>query len=240
MYKTSEIAPRFDFPTQKPKRGALKDTSGYGTDSSDEGAESSRRPKASNADDEDDMFGATSAGGAGHTSGMPDLDAKENDTRVKDGGLQLKGSAAKGGKEFLELGDIEGQEFSNSEAYSSANREAREAAEKRRKITEDEEDYVDGEEHANDDDAVVPKDRKSAEGMGFALSSFNMQDEMQEGRFSADGSRSPESLHSILLYLQFFRAGLLLMTDSIVFESACILQHTKQTQKTQTQYTTNG
>lgn len=194
---------RFDFPNQKPRRGAVKDTEGYNTDSSDEGESvhtRNRKPEASNADDEDDMFGATSAGGAGHTSGMPDLDAKDNDTRVKDSGLKLSGSAAKGGKEFLDLGDIEGQEFTSSEAYSSANREERRAAEERKKVRDDEEDYVEGEEHANDDDAVVPQERKDAEGMGFAISRFNMQDEMQEGRFSADGtyianSKDPDSVY---------------------------------------------
>ena len=207
---TLNRARRFDFPTQKPKRGAVKDTSGYGSDSSDDedgggaraaGGGNSRKPQASNADDEDDMFGSSSAGGAGLTSGMPDLDAKDNDTRVKDTGLQLKGSAAKGGKEFLDLGDIEGQEFINSEAYmssSSGNTAAKESAEKTRKITEDEEDYVEGEEHANDDDAIVPKDRKSADGMGFAISSFNMQNEMQEGRFSADGSKFSSSLANLV------------------------------------------
>ena len=144
------------------------------------------------------MFGASSAGGAGHTAGMPDLDAKDNDTRVKDGGLQLKGEAAKGGKEFLELGDIEGQEFNATE--SSASAEHRRAMDQRLKVHEDEEDYVEGEEHANDDDAVVPKERKSATGMGFAMSGFNMSEEMTEGRFTADGSyeankRDPEAVH---------------------------------------------
>ena len=144
------------------------------------------------------MFGATSSGGAGHTAGMPDLDAKDNDTRVKDSGLQLKGDAAKGGKEFLELGDIEGQEFNSME--SSANAEHRRVLDERLKVHEDEEDYVEGEEHANDDDAVVPKERKSATGMGFAMSGFNMSEEMSEGRFTADGSyeankRDPEAVH---------------------------------------------
>lgn len=144
------------------------------------------------------MFGARSSGGAGHTNGMPDLDAKDNDTRVKDSGLQLKGDAAKGGKEFLELGDIEGQEFNTMESSTSA--ENRRKMDERLKVHEDEEDYVEGEEHANDDDAVVPKERKSATGMGFAMSGFNMSEEMAEGRFTADGSyeankRDPDSVH---------------------------------------------
>jgi CD2 antigen cytoplasmic tail-binding protein 2 len=134
------------------------------------------------------MFASTSAGVAG-TTNAPDLDAKDNDTRVKDTGLELKGQAGKGGKEFLDLGDIEGQEFTSSEAYDSANKQAREDMEKARKVYEDQEDYVEGEEHANDDDAVVPQERKDAEGMGFTISKFNMQEEMQEGRFSVDGSK---------------------------------------------------
>lgn len=192
----TDVPTRLDFPTRKEKRGAVQ-TGGYESDSSNEGDEDPK-PQASNADDEDDMFGATSTGGAGHTSGMPDLDAKDNDTRVKDSGLQLKGEAAKGGKEFLELGDIEGQEFNTME--SSANAEHRRAMEQRQKVHEDEEDYVDGEEHANDDDAIVPKERKSATGMGFAMSGFNMSEEMAEGRFTADGSyeankRDPDAVH---------------------------------------------
>lgn len=136
------------------------------------------------------MFGSTSAGGAkaGLVNGMPDLDAKDNDTRVKDSGLQLANNAGKGGKEYLDLGDIEGQEFGSTEAAGSANREARLPENQRRKVFEDQEDYVEGEEHANDDDAVVPKERKSKEGLGFAISRFNMKEEMEEGRFSADGS----------------------------------------------------
>lgn len=136
------------------------------------------------------MFGGpkSAAGPAGVTNGMPDLDAKDNDTRVKDGGLILQGSAGKGGKEFLELGDIEGQEFSNPEDSTTKLKLTEEEEKRRQKVTEEDIDYVEGEERANDDDAVVPKERKSAEGMGFAMSSFNMQDEMREGRFSADGS----------------------------------------------------
>ncbi|KAI0685162.1 hypothetical protein BC835DRAFT_1421525 [Cytidiella melzeri] len=63
-------------------------------------------------------------------------------------------------EEFLRLGDIEGQEF--GEAGS-----------------EDDED----EEPEDEDDA----ERKKKAGMGFELSSFNMREEMEEGKFSADG-----------------------------------------------------
>jgi len=200
-----DVTGEFDFPTNKPRRGAVKDTDGYASDSSNEDLEATGvRPRAANADNEedDDMFG-----GAGSTAGQqsgvtntPDLDAKDNDTRVKDGGLLLQGSAGKGGKEYLELGDIEGQEFTNPESSTTQLRLSEEEQKRRQKVTEEDVDYVDGEEHANDDDAVVPQERKSAEGMGFAMSSFNMQDEMKEGRFSADGSyiandKDPDAVH---------------------------------------------
>jgi CD2 antigen cytoplasmic tail-binding protein 2 len=70
-----------------------------------------------------------------------------------------------GGKkkeEFLRLGDIEGQEFN-----------------------EDEDDESDLEDEPEDQDEV---ERRKKAGMGYELSSFNMREEMEEGKFAADGT----------------------------------------------------
>lgn len=64
--------------------------------------------------------------------------------------------------EYLRLGDIEGQEFGDEGSGES-----------------EEED-----EPEDEDDA----ERRKKAGMGFELSSFNMRDEMEEGKFSADGT----------------------------------------------------
>lgn len=65
-------------------------------------------------------------------------------------------------EEFLRLGDIEGQEFGEGSG------------------SEDEEEA----EEPLDEDEI---ERRKKEGMGFELSSFNMREEMEEGKFSADG-----------------------------------------------------
>ena len=65
---------------------------------------------------------------------------------------------------FLRLGDIEGQEFGGSGLGDGS-------------------ESSDSDEPEDEDDA----ERKKA-GMGYELSSFNMREEMEEGKFSADGS----------------------------------------------------
>jgi len=70
-----------------------------------------------------------------------------------------------GGKkkeEFLRLGDIEGQEFN-----------------------EEEDEESDLEDEPEDQDEV---ERRKKAGMGYELSSFNMREEMEEGKFAADGT----------------------------------------------------
>ncbi|KAG7447910.1 uncharacterized protein BT62DRAFT_890498 [Guyanagaster necrorhizus] len=64
---------------------------------------------------------------------------------------------------YLRLGDIEGQEFggSGSDAESS------------------------GDDEPEDEDEV---ERRKKAGMGYELSSFNMREEMEEGKFTEDGS----------------------------------------------------
>jgi hypothetical protein len=69
--------------------------------------------------------------------------------------------------EFLRLGDIEGQEFHDDGARDAAGAES--------DVSEEPED---------EDDAA----RRAKAGMGFELSGFNMRDEMEEGKFTADGA----------------------------------------------------
>jgi CD2 antigen cytoplasmic tail-binding protein 2 len=69
---------------------------------------------------------------------------------------------AKKKEEFLRLGDIEGQEFGENEGSEDEDEES---------------------EPEDEDDA----ERRKKRGMGFELSSFNMREEMEEGKFSADG-----------------------------------------------------
>jgi CD2 antigen cytoplasmic tail-binding protein 2 len=70
-------------------------------------------------------------------------------------------------QEFLRLGDIEGQEF-NEEGSDGKD--------------EDESDASD--EPEDEDDA----ERRKKAGMGYELSSFNMREEFEEGKFDADGT----------------------------------------------------
>lgn len=74
-------------------------------------------------------------------------------------------SAKKKKEEYLRLGDIEGQEFGE-------------------KTGSDAEDESESEGEPEDEDDA---ERRKKAGMGFELSSFNMREEMEEGKFSADG-----------------------------------------------------
>ena len=67
-------------------------------------------------------------------------------------------------EEYLRLGDIEGQEFGETGSGG-------------------EEDSESEGEPEDEDDA----ERRKKAGMGFELSAFNMREEMEEGKFSADG-----------------------------------------------------
>ncbi|KAH0583781.1 LIN1-like protein [Termitomyces sp. J132] len=64
--------------------------------------------------------------------------------------------------EYLRLGDIEGQEFNDSHSASSSS----------------------DSEPEDEDDA----ERRKKAGMGYEMSSFNMRDEMEEGKFTEDGN----------------------------------------------------
>jgi CD2 antigen cytoplasmic tail-binding protein 2 len=71
-------------------------------------------------------------------------------------------NAKKEKDKFLRLGDIEGQEFGLGDGSDSS----------------------ESDEPEDEDDA----ERRKKAGMGYELSSFNMREEMEEGKFSADGS----------------------------------------------------
>lgn len=104
----------------------------------------------------------------------------EDDDMFAMGEKEEKQEEAAGGKkkeEYLRLGDIEGQEFGNQSDS-------------------------DGEESSGDDDDPEDEDdaeRKKKTGMGFELSSFNMREEMEEGKFASDGtyvrSFDPHGVH---------------------------------------------
>ena len=73
-------------------------------------------------------------------------------------------SGKKKEERFLRLGDIEGQEFGEK--------------------SEEEGDSDSDGEPEDEDDAI----RRQKAGMGFEMSSFNMREEMEEGKFSEDGT----------------------------------------------------
>ncbi|KAF9265479.1 hypothetical protein L218DRAFT_957059 [Marasmius fiardii PR-910] len=133
------------------RRGRVK-TEGYESDSSDdgEGVVHSRR-KEDDKDDDEDMFA------------VGDKNEEE-----KEGGKKKE-------KKFMRLGDIEGQEFRDSD--------------------EDEDLSEEEDEPEDEDDA----ERRKKAGMGYEMSSFNMREEMEEGKFTEEGdyvrSFDPHAVH---------------------------------------------
>ncbi|ESK94511.1 lin1 family protein [Moniliophthora roreri MCA 2997] len=75
-----------------------------------------------------------------------------------------KDDGAKKEKKFMRLGDIEGQEFGKSGSEDDSSAES--------------------DEPEDEDDA----ERRKKAGMGYELSSFNMREEMEEGKFTEDGN----------------------------------------------------
>jgi CD2 antigen cytoplasmic tail-binding protein 2 len=144
---------------QRSKR-QLKDKDGYGSDSSNdegEGVVPSRNKAAANEgeDDDMDMFGE---------------DVDEVATKAAEDTGKAKGKE----KEFMNLNEIEGQEFGISTGDADDAEEG-----------EGDEEMIDDEE----EDEIHTKRRKAGlDGdMGYELTGFNMKDEMEEGKFTADG-----------------------------------------------------
>ncbi|KAI5477826.1 GYF domain containing protein [Pseudohyphozyma bogoriensis] len=134
-----------DLETKTKKGGVVQ--SGYDSDSSDEGSDAGgdeKKEGKEGEEEEEDMFG----------DGPPKEEKKAKP------------------KEFLEMADIEGQEFGKGDDEDDDE--------------DDEEDYLPEDDLANDDDA--PRTSRSKKSMGYKMSGFNMAEELAEGRFSTDGS----------------------------------------------------
>lgn len=144
---------------KKREKRAVKDTEGYGSDSSDdeEGVVPSRRPGAKDDEEDDEM----------------DMFADEAEDDKDDKG---KGKEKEKKKEFMDLDDIKGQEFSKRSE----------------------------EEDSDSEDEGKPKGEGLDGDMG-ELTPFNMKNEMETGRFTADGeayvenSADPHDIHDTWL-----------------------------------------
>ncbi|WVF68535.1 hypothetical protein IAT40_003303 [Kwoniella sp. CBS 6097] len=137
----------------------LRDQEGYGSDSSndEEGVVPSRRPgaKADEEDDDVDMF-------------ADDVDEREKSKEADKG----KGKAKE--NDFMDISQIEGQEFGKSTTGQGAD---------------------DGEDSDSGDEAQAKKNLGTGlDGdMGTDITPFNMKSEMTEGRFTADGEEYMEN-----------------------------------------------
>ena len=145
----------------KSKR-QLKDKEGYGSDSSndEEGVVLSRRTGDKGDDQDVDMFAD---------------DVDDDNGKGKEKG-------AKQTKEFMDLEEIEGQEFDRRRAANGDDSASEEETDERK----------------------VRKKEKEAD-LGFEVTPFNMKSEMDEGRFTADGEtyvandRDPGDKHDMWL-----------------------------------------
>jgi CD2 antigen cytoplasmic tail-binding protein 2 len=119
---------------------------------------------------------AGAEGAADEDEDMFDTSPKEDDDKAAESGEKNKR-----GEEFLRLGDIEGQEFGRGSGDEDGS-------------GPDDSD-LDEPEPEDEDDA----ERRNKAGMGYEMSSFNMREEMEEGKFSADGmyvrNFDPHALH---------------------------------------------
>jgi len=131
-------------------------TDGYDSDSSggeDDPVLPTRKGKGKEGGEEEDedMFG----------------DPNEAVDKELDGlGKGKERERKEGGKEWLEMGDIEGQEFTKRDMRDDDEDDGMEEEEEDEEAEEEEYEQVD--DHANDDDA--PRSRRSKKGMGFQLS----------------------------------------------------------------------
>jgi CD2 antigen cytoplasmic tail-binding protein 2 len=138
------------------------------------------------SDSSDDGEGVVLSRRPGADGGANDEDEDMFATGPKEEATKVEGAGEKKkGEKFLRLGDIEGQEFGRG---GSADADM---------------DADDDEDNSSRDDAE-PEDEDDAErrkkaGMGYEMSSFNMREEMEEGKFSADGmyvrNFDPHALH---------------------------------------------
>lgn len=151
--------PADDLEGPSSRRNAVIAPEDGGSSDEEEDDDGAPANKAS-VDDDDDMF----------NSAPSNKKPTQDDTdKIKDKGLRLREGAEGGDQEFIKLGDLDDQEFQVLDNEDS----------------DDQEDFEDGDIHANDDDA--PRSRRSKKGMGYQLSGFNMKEELSEGRMTADG-----------------------------------------------------
>ena len=182
---------------QRGKR-QLTGARGYDSDSSndDEGVVYSRRKDKGKAgvdeeeDDDMDMFGGGS-------------DDEESKDKGKGRGTEKDKGTGKGDKEFLDLKDIEGQEFSDDRrrggVYSDDEDDlpggSRRGSGRKSKQDENEMDVEGADVNEENEEDYADEEAKRAAhriaqldgDMGYELTGFNMKDEMEEGRFTADG-----------------------------------------------------
>lgn len=116
------------------------------------------RTEGYDSDSSDDGEGVVPSRRAGADKAVED----EDEDMFAMGEKEEQKTEESGKKEhkFLRLGDIEGQEFNEDRSGS------------------------DGDEPEDEDSA----ERQKKAGMGFELSSFNMREEMEEGKFAEDGT----------------------------------------------------
>lgn len=130
------------------------------------------------SDSSDDGEGVVLSRRPGADGAANDEDEDMFATGPKEESTKVDAGEKKKGEEFLRLGDIEGQEFGRGSADDEADDSS-----------------GDEEEPEDEDDA----ERRKKTGMGYEMSSFNMREEMEEGKFSADGMYvrkfDPHALH---------------------------------------------
>jgi len=132
------------------------------------------------SDSSDDGEGVVLSRRAGGEDAANDEDEDMFAADPKEDNNKAEPGEKKRGEEYLRLGDIEGQEFGRGSG--------------------DDDDGSSG----DDEDDGEPEDedeeeRRKKAGMGYEMSSFNMREEMEEGKFSADGmyvrNFDPHALH---------------------------------------------
>jgi CD2 antigen cytoplasmic tail-binding protein 2 len=134
------------------------------------------------SDSSDDGEGVVLSRRAGGKDAAIDEDEDMFATDAKEDNNKAEPDEKKRGEEYLRLGDIEGQEFGRGSG--------------------DDDDGSSGDDDGDDDGEPEDEDdaeRRKKAGMGYEMSSFNMREEMEEGKFSADGmyvrNFDPHALH---------------------------------------------
>lgn len=148
---SNEVEATLDMGGMSTRRKGGVKVAGYESDSTDDGEGvvlSRRKDKENGEDDDDDMFAVG-----------------EKEEKEPQGKKEAK---------YLELGDIEGQEFDDEDRPRRKNTTGDES---------EDEDSVSSSEPEDLDDA----ERRKKAGMGYELTKFNMKEEMEEGRIAEDG-----------------------------------------------------